>query len=121
MLTTWFVEARASTTAAQPDGGFVTGVLGKWQYIPEPRAFLAVDQIQANGDAGVWLRKPFLAPIPEPKTMLLLAVCRQHRPAVHRSAEPAVLNHLGAGCRPRRPAQIFIGPMYSEPQARPVM
>lgn len=53
--------------------------------------------------------------------MLLLAVGRQHRPAVHCTAEPAVLNHLRAGCRPRRPAQIFIGPMYSEPQARPVM
>lgn len=74
MLTTWAIEARASTTAAQPDGGFVTGVLGKWQYIPELRAFLAVDQIQANGYAGVWFRKPILAPIPEPKTMLLLAV-----------------------------------------------
>ena len=58
----WSVISRASTTTAQPRGGFSSGVLGKWQYVAELGAFIALDEFDyTTGDAPVWLYKPFSA------------------------------------------------------------
>lgn len=58
----WTVIPRVSTTIAQPRGGFQTGVLGKWHYVAELRAFIALDEYDAGTrDAPVWLYKPFSA------------------------------------------------------------
>lgn len=75
---TWTVEELTSTTAAQPNGDFSvnsieSGVLGKWLYVAELGAFVALDQYNnATQDAGVWLYKPVTTPIPEPGTAALL-------------------------------------------------
>ncbi len=80
LASTWVVKKRASTTAAQPTGNFRTadyeiGVLGKWQYVPELGAFVALDNFDdTTQDAGVWLYKPVTAAVPEPgSTALMLA------------------------------------------------
>lgn len=74
---TWLATKRVSSTAAQPTGQFVgngsdIGVLGKWQYVAELDAFIALDSIDPNtADAGVWLYKPFATAVPEPGTYAL--------------------------------------------------
>lgn len=77
----WTVTGASSTTAAQPNGQFVIpagdlGVLGKWQYIEELGAFMALDMIKpTETDAGVWLYKPFeVSAVPEPRPIALAAV-----------------------------------------------
>jgi hypothetical protein len=78
VLDTWVVNELFSTTTAQPSGGFpnYNGVLGKWKYVSELDAFIAMDQYDnLTGDAGIWLYKPFaraLAAIPEPGTYTML-------------------------------------------------
>ncbi len=74
----WTVTRALSTTAAQPSGKFVSpsgalGVLGKWQYIHEVGAFMALDMIrESQPDAGVWLYKPYsVTAIPEPSTVMM--------------------------------------------------
>jgi hypothetical protein len=71
---TWVVRKLASATAAQPSGSFVTGVMGKWQYVAELGAFMALNEYSAaNGDAEVWLYKTSVAAaVPEPSTYLFL-------------------------------------------------
>lgn len=60
LLTTWVVKKRPSTTITQPNGNFQTGVLGKWHFIDELDAFIALDEYNyATADAGVWLYKPY--------------------------------------------------------------
>lgn len=60
MLTTWVAKKLISTTFAQPGGNFITGVFGKWDYIEELDAFIALNEYSATtGDAEVWLYKPF--------------------------------------------------------------
>lgn len=60
LLTTWVVKKLISTTFTQPDGNFSTGVLGKWNYIEELDAFMALNEFSnTTGDAEVWLYKPF--------------------------------------------------------------
>jgi hypothetical protein len=74
LKSTWTVVPLLSTTADQPDGDFVTGVLGKWKYVTELGAFVALDEFDgATGDAAVWLYKPYgsTPPIPEPGTAVL--------------------------------------------------
>ena len=67
MLKTWFVKKLPSTTSSQPDGIFVTGVIGKWDYISELGAFIALDEFSATDmDAEVWLYKPFSTSVVEP-------------------------------------------------------
>ena len=75
--TTWTVSEIDSSTLAHPNGSFVTGVLGKWQYDSHLGAFIALDEFarMENGawDTGVWLYKPMGAsaaplPVPEPET-----------------------------------------------------
>jgi hypothetical protein len=56
----WLVKRRPSTTASQPAGNFVTGVLGKWHFVSELGAYIALDEVNLlSGDAAVWLYKPF--------------------------------------------------------------
>lgn len=79
LLTTWVVKKRSSTTMAQPDGDFQTGVLGKWHYVDELDAFIALDEYDyLTADAGVWLYKPHsditnppIGNIPEPMTLTM--------------------------------------------------
>jgi PEP-CTERM motif len=66
----WVVVEHISTTAATPHGNFETGVLGKWKYVPELGAFVALDEMN-NGDAGVWLYKP-TSVVPEPESYALM-------------------------------------------------
>ena len=55
----WVVTRRTSTTAAQPSGDFVTGVLGKWRFVPELGAFIALDEfVPGTADGAVWLYRP---------------------------------------------------------------
>ena len=44
----WLVKKRPSTTLSQPVGAFVSGVLGKWHYISELGAYLALDEYNAS-------------------------------------------------------------------------
>ncbi len=68
----WTVTRLDSRTAAQPGGSFTSaagdlGVLGKWKYVAELGAFIALDNYSAaTGDAGVWLYKPLVVAVPEP-------------------------------------------------------
>lgn len=85
IITTLTVKKLLSTTTAQPGGNFVTGVFGKWDYIDELGAFIAVNEFSSlTGDAEVWLYKPFSegtgnggGTVPEPNSLVLagLALC----------------------------------------------
>lgn len=67
LASVWTVYQVTSATAAQPAGGQADGVLGKWEYVEELGAFIALDIYdQAARDAGVWLYKPVAAAVPEP-------------------------------------------------------
>lgn len=67
----WVVRKLTSGTAGQPGGNFATGVMGKWHYVAELGAFVALNEFSATTqDAEVWLYKP-LAAVPEPATYLL--------------------------------------------------
>lgn len=75
MLTTWGIKKLLSTTLAQPGGSFTTGVLGKWDYIKELGAFIALNEYSnVSKDAEVWLYKPFssITPVPEPSAFAML-------------------------------------------------
>ena len=76
---TWTVTKLLSATTAQPNGSFTTGVIGKWHYVAELGAFIALDSFNSTTqDAGVWMYKPFFAAaVPEPGTwaMLLSGLC----------------------------------------------
>jgi hypothetical protein len=64
----WVVEQIQSTTASQPSGDFVAGVLGKWKYVSELGAFIALNEYNdTTKDSEVWLYKP-LAAVPELST-----------------------------------------------------
>lgn len=74
---TWVVHKLFSSTTAQPDGNFQTGVLGKWDYIAELNAFVALDEYSDTDPGGVWLFKPFASAdqtslISEPQTLSML-------------------------------------------------
>ncbi|HRH13818.1 MAG TPA: hypothetical protein PK225_05640 [Azonexus sp.] len=67
LVTTWVVKKRPSMTSAQPNGQFQTGVLGKWHFVDELDAFVALDEYNyLTADAGVWLYKPFSDGQPPP-------------------------------------------------------
>ncbi len=70
----WVVKALASTTSAQPGGNFLNGVNGKFKYVAELGAFIALNEFDAATlDAGVWLYKPYaVAVVPEPSSYWLL-------------------------------------------------
>ncbi|HEY8877116.1 MAG TPA: Ig-like domain-containing protein, partial [Roseateles sp.] len=67
----WHATTYKSQTLAQPTGKFVTGVFGKWKYVKQLGAYLAVDEYNsAIGDAGVWLYKPPVLPGGQPSNVL---------------------------------------------------
>ena len=70
---TWTIEELVSTTGAQPTGQSINGVLGKWEYVHELGAFVALNEYNAGTkDAEVWLYKPFATAVPEPETYALM-------------------------------------------------
>lgn len=75
LLTTWTVSLLGSTTTAKPNGTYSTGVQGKWHYVAELGAFIALDEYNTStGDAGVWLYRPFDATaVPEAPVGLMWA------------------------------------------------
>ena len=80
LLSTWEVQQLTSATTAQPRGNYAAGVYGKWKYIDELGAFMALDEFnRTTQDAEVWLYKPGLfsvQAVPEAQTwaMLLLGL-----------------------------------------------
>ncbi|OYV00727.1 MAG: PEP-CTERM sorting domain-containing protein [Burkholderiales bacterium PBB5] len=75
LLTTWKVTLLSNTGSTVPNGNYVNGVIGKWHYIEELGAFMALDEYSTStGDAGVWLYKPtFTSAVPEAPAALMLA------------------------------------------------
>ncbi|GMV73348.1 MAG: hypothetical protein AMXMBFR78_02990 [Rubrivivax sp.] len=75
LSSTWTASRIASATAAHPDTPHSAGVLGKWQYVEELDAYLALAAYE-GGDAGVWLYKPFdvTTPVPELPVHWMLAI-----------------------------------------------
>lgn len=82
-LTDWRIEKRASTSVTGPpmpaviSGG---GVLGKWKYIPNLDAFIALeDKFLGN----IWLYKPFdwVDPLLTPPDLALMYGYEPHQPA----------------------------------------
>uniref|UniRef100_UPI0037849829 PEP-CTERM sorting domain-containing protein n=1 Tax=Aquabacterium sp. TaxID=1872578 RepID=UPI0037849829 len=73
LKTVWEVDLLGSVTAAHPKGNYVYGVVGKWQYVDELGALVALDEM-SNGDASVWLYKiaDLSAPVPEPGVWAML-------------------------------------------------
>ena len=47
-------------------------MLGKFKYVSELDAFVALNEFSANLDAEVWLYKPFAAQVPELGTWALM-------------------------------------------------
>lgn len=73
VLSTWIVSELLSTTSAQPSGSFETGVYGKWKYVSELGAFVALNEYSSvTQDAEVWLYKPFAAAVPEPGVYVMM-------------------------------------------------
>ena len=70
----WKVRRLVSTTAAQPNGNFLNGVYGKWQYAEDLGAFVALDEFNFSTNTGgdVWLYKPFASQVPEPAQLELV-------------------------------------------------
>ncbi len=67
----WHATTVQSQTLAQPTGKFATGVFGKWKYIKQLGAYVALDEYNgATGDAGVWLYKPPVLPGAPPSNLL---------------------------------------------------
>jgi len=84
IVTTLTAKKLTSSTVAQPSGNFYTGVFGKWDYVDELGAFIAVNEFSsAIGDAEVWLYKPFsnqvdngggTGTVPEPGSLALACI-----------------------------------------------
>jgi len=74
LASTWVIDRLVSTTDQQPSGNFVTGVLGKWDYVAELGAFVALNEYDAaSKDAEVWFYKPIVAAVPELGSLLMMA------------------------------------------------
>lgn len=67
LLSIWTVTQLTSSTLAHPVGTYNNCVCGKWKYVAELGAFIALDEYQnTTQDAGVWLYKPYsVAAVPE--------------------------------------------------------
>ena len=82
---TWPITAVPSATAAWPTGNYQTGVLGKWRFVKELGAFVALDEFQsAAADAAVWLYKPVGWRRPGSGGEQRPAECRAHEPGERR-------------------------------------
>lgn len=67
MKSVWTVDLVSSATPAQPVGNLVNGVWGKWKYVADLGAFVAMDAYDATKqDAAIWLYKPMVTAVPEP-------------------------------------------------------
>lgn len=72
VLPEWTIYRKTASSASNPQGSFVTGVLGKWKYVAQLDAFVALDEYR-NGDAEVWLYKAdVLGAVPEVSSGILL-------------------------------------------------
>lgn len=78
LSSTWIVIPRVSTTTAQPQVGHERGVLGKFHYVAELGAIIAMEGWDAGRqDATVWLYKPpATAALPILPPLLDQATCR---------------------------------------------
>jgi hypothetical protein len=74
LKSTWTILEVNAASGSGPSGNFVNGVLGKWKYVEELGAFVALNEYNAiTGDAEVWFYKASaIAPVPEPGTYALL-------------------------------------------------
>lgn len=71
----WTVDAVTPLGTEQPEALVTTGVLGKWEYVPELGAFIALTGIpEGSTDAQVWLYKPGVAAVPEPAALALMTL-----------------------------------------------
>lgn len=70
----WHAKVFSNFVGAKPNGAFLTGVFGKWKYVSEIHAFIALDEYSdSSGDAGVWAFVPSdIAAIPEAPPYILL-------------------------------------------------
>ena len=96
LATTWIVEALGDVSASEPVGAHLYGVMGKWQYVDELGAFVALEEMNGNpalpGDAGLWFYKVAdVTPVPEPASYAMLM---------------GGLAVLGWGMRRRRSSQV---------------
>ncbi|CAN5193855.1 hypothetical protein BH11PSE9_BH11PSE9_17870 [soil metagenome] len=65
LLKQWHVTTLQSPSLSQPIGRFENAVFGKWKYVKQLSAFVALDEYYSNtGDAGVWLYKPATSSTP---------------------------------------------------------
>lgn len=76
--TVWLVHRMDSATSAHPTESFPTGVLGKWHYVDDLGAFVALEENTkswGNTDGTVWLYRPdgwqARISVPEPDIRLL--------------------------------------------------
>ena len=69
----WTVVKRTSASGPHPNGNFANGVYGKWHFVEELGAFVALDEFNFSNNTGgnVWLYKPFAAVVPEPGRLAL--------------------------------------------------
>lgn len=75
LSSTWTVQLMTSTTSVQPAGNFADGVLGKWKYVAELGAFIALDSFNdATNDSTVWLYRPMAMSVPEPRGSGLMLI-----------------------------------------------
>lgn len=79
--TQWVARLLNSTSSIYPTDTFPTGVLGKWKYISDLDAFMALEEntSQAGTDGSVWLYRPegwklAGSTVPEPDSRLLFAL-----------------------------------------------
>lgn len=73
LLSKWVIYEVDSTTATQPMGNFFNGVLGKWHYVDELGAFIAMDEFRSGSSAAeIWLYKPIANPVPEPGALAMM-------------------------------------------------
>jgi hypothetical protein len=73
LLSNWTVYELASSTVTQPQGNFFNGVLGKWHYVAELDAFIAMDEFREGTSAAeIWLYKPIANPVPEPGALAMM-------------------------------------------------
>ncbi|MBI1398349.1 MAG: PEP-CTERM sorting domain-containing protein [Betaproteobacteria bacterium] len=74
--TRWVVHGLESASVDHPTDSFLTGVLGKWHYIPELDAFMGLEENTsvAGTDGSVWLYRPegWTNPVPEPQTWIMM-------------------------------------------------
>lgn len=69
---TLLTDGASLNPLVSPNGMDASGVRGKWHYIPNLNAFMA---LEGNASGEVWLYRPdgWVNPVPEPSTWIMLA------------------------------------------------